>query len=86
MGEYVPYRKLKKIIADKKRQGKKVVLTGGCFDILHPGHIYLFRKSKEIGDILVVNVVNDKLAGTLAKHYGFKTMEDNGQGGVIMTN
>jgi D-beta-D-heptose 7-phosphate kinase/D-beta-D-heptose 1-phosphate adenosyltransferase len=60
MGKYVPYRKLKKIIADKKRQGKKVVLTGGCFDILHLGHIYLFRKSKEIGDILVVNVVNDE--------------------------
>jgi GNAT superfamily N-acetyltransferase len=35
---------------------------------------------------IVVNVVNDKLAGTLAKHYGFTTIEDNGQGGVIMTN
>lgn len=35
---------------------------------------------------IVVNVVNDKLAGTLAKYYGFKTMEDNGHGGVIMTN
>jgi len=34
---------------------------------------------------VVVNVVNDKLAGTLAKYYGFKTMEDNGHGGVIMT-
>jgi len=34
---------------------------------------------------IVVNVVNDKLAGTLAKYYGFKTMEDNGSGGVIMT-
>jgi GNAT superfamily N-acetyltransferase len=35
---------------------------------------------------VVVNVVNDKLASTLAKNYGFKTMEDNGQGGIIMTN
>ena len=35
---------------------------------------------------VVVNVVNDKLAGTLAKYYGFKTMEDNGHGGIIMTN
>jgi hypothetical protein len=34
---------------------------------------------------IVVNVVNEKLAGTLAKHYGFKTMVDNGSG-VIMTN
>ena len=35
---------------------------------------------------VVVNVVNDKLAGTLARYYGFKTMEDNDHGGVIMTN
>lgn len=35
---------------------------------------------------IVVNVVNDKLAGTLAKYYGFKTMENNDSGGVIMTN
>jgi GNAT superfamily N-acetyltransferase len=35
---------------------------------------------------VVVNVVNDKLATTLQKHYGFKTMEDNGSGGVIMSN
>ena len=34
---------------------------------------------------IVVNVVNEKLAGTLAKYYGFKAMEDNGQGGVIMS-
>ncbi len=35
---------------------------------------------------VVVNVVNEKLAGTLAKYYGFKTMGDNGSGGVIMSN
>jgi hypothetical protein len=35
---------------------------------------------------VVVNVVNEKLADTLAKHYAFKTIKDNGTGGVIMTN
>jgi len=59
MGEYVPYQKLESIIREEKKQGKVIVLTGGCFDILHEGHLYLFRKAKELGDILLVNVVND---------------------------
>jgi len=59
MGEYVPYQKLESIIREEKKQGKVVVLTGGCFDISHEGHLYLFRKARELGDVLVVNVVND---------------------------
>jgi hypothetical protein len=35
---------------------------------------------------MVVNVVNDKLASTLLNHYGLKNLEDNGHGGMIMTN
>jgi len=59
MGEYVPYQKLESIVREEKEQGKVIVLTGGCFDLIHEGHHYLFRKAKELGDILVVNVVND---------------------------
>jgi rfaE bifunctional protein nucleotidyltransferase chain/domain len=36
-----------------------VVFTNGCFDLLHPGHVYLFRKAKKLGDILVVAVNDD---------------------------
>ena len=60
MGKYVPYQKLEKIIDSEKVFGKSIVLTGGCFDIVHKGHLYLFRRAKEYGDILVVNVVNDE--------------------------
>lgn len=42
-----------------KRQKKKVVFTNGCFDILHRGHIHLFREAKKLGDILVVAVNDD---------------------------
>ena len=46
------------------------------------------EKKSYMGDDykVVVNVVNEKLAKTLAKHYGFKRLEDNGTGGVIMGN
>lgn len=40
--------------------GKTVVITGGCFDILHVGHIRLLEKSKKLGDFLFVLLENDK--------------------------
>ncbi len=60
MGEYIPYKKLERIIDGERVLDKRIVLTGGCFDIIHKGHLYLFRRAKEYGDILVINVVNDE--------------------------
>lgn len=42
-----------------KLQGKKVVFTNGCFDILHAGHVHYLEKAKASGDILVVGVNSD---------------------------
>jgi len=39
-----------------KRNGKRIVFTNGCFDILHKGHIKLLKKAKSLGDILVVAI------------------------------
>jgi len=38
------------------RNGKKVVFTNGCFDILHAGHITYLEKSKQLGEILIVAI------------------------------
>ena len=51
--------------SDKKNikkaiKGKKVVLVGGCFDILHFGHIKFLEKSKKYGNFLVVVLESDK--------------------------
>lgn len=46
-------------IARAKAQGRKIVFTNGCFDILHVGHITYLRKAKSLGDILVVGVNSD---------------------------
>jgi len=40
--------------------GKKVVFTNGCFDILHMGHIKLFEEAKAFGDVLVVGLNSDQ--------------------------
>ena len=50
---------LKKIIADFKARGKKIVFTNGCFDLLHYGHIKYLGDAKSMGDILVVAINSD---------------------------
>lgn len=42
-----------------KTQGKTVVWTNGCFDLLHAGHVRSFREAKALGDILVVGINSD---------------------------
>ncbi|MBM3210848.1 D-glycero-beta-D-manno-heptose 1-phosphate adenylyltransferase [Candidatus Poribacteria bacterium] len=42
-----------------RTQGKKIVTTNGCFDILHVGHVRYLQEAKEFGDILVVAVNSD---------------------------
>jgi D-beta-D-heptose 7-phosphate kinase/D-beta-D-heptose 1-phosphate adenosyltransferase len=42
-----------------RRKGKRVVLTNGCFDLLHAGHIRLFAASRVFGDVLVVALDDD---------------------------
>lgn len=41
-------------------QGKKIVLVGGCFDILHIGHIALFENAKKYGDSLFILLESDE--------------------------
>lgn len=50
---------LKRIATLKKLQGKKIVFTNGCFDILHYGHVMYLEKAKAIGDILIVGINSD---------------------------
>ncbi len=51
---------LKDICDKHKKSGKKIVITNGCFDILHSGHTYLLEEAKKNGDILVLALNSDK--------------------------
>ena len=50
---------LKAIIGKAKIEGKKVVFTNGCFDLLHRGHVHLLREAKKLGDLLIVGLNRD---------------------------
>jgi rfaE bifunctional protein nucleotidyltransferase chain/domain len=51
---------LKKKFFNLKKRNKRIVMTNGCFDIIHAGHIKIFKESKKLGDILVVAVNSDR--------------------------
>jgi rfaE bifunctional protein nucleotidyltransferase chain/domain len=42
-----------------RKEGRTVVFTNGCFDLLHAGHIRLFREAKKLGDVLIVALNSD---------------------------
>ena len=46
---------------------KKIVLAGGVFDIIHPGHIHTLNAAKALGDELVVAIATDKTAQKMKK-------------------
>ena len=43
----------------KNRNGRRVVFTNGCFDLLHPGHIRNLEQARELGDALVIGLNSD---------------------------
>jgi rfaE bifunctional protein nucleotidyltransferase chain/domain len=51
--------------APAKRNGKRVVFTNGCFDLLHPGHVKLLEAARAQGDALVVGLNSDDSVRTL---------------------
>jgi rfaE bifunctional protein nucleotidyltransferase chain/domain/rfaE bifunctional protein kinase chain/domain len=48
------------VVAGLRRRGGRLVATGGCFDLLHPGHLSLLRQARALGDTLVVCVNSDE--------------------------
>jgi D-beta-D-heptose 7-phosphate kinase/D-beta-D-heptose 1-phosphate adenosyltransferase len=53
------------ILDQLRAEGKTLVLTNGCFDLLHVGHIKLFAASKKMGDVLIVAIDDDDSVSAL---------------------
>jgi rfaE bifunctional protein nucleotidyltransferase chain/domain len=56
------YRELAAELDEQRRRGRTVVLTNGCFDVLHVGHVRLIGAAQELGDLLVVALNSDASA------------------------
>jgi D-beta-D-heptose 7-phosphate kinase/D-beta-D-heptose 1-phosphate adenosyltransferase len=59
MGKIVSQDELIQVTGREKRNGRTVVFTNGCFDLLHPGHVRCLAEARALGDLLVVAVNSD---------------------------
>lgn len=60
MDKIISAGKISPLAKELKSKNKKIVLVGGCFDILHLGHIIFLEKAKKTGDILLVLLESDQ--------------------------
>lgn len=56
---------IKGIVESLKGEGKKIVFTNGCFDILHIGHIRYLKEAKRFGDILIIGLNSDSSVSSI---------------------
>lgn len=63
----VSRQELAPLLAALQNEGKRIVFTNGCFDIVHPGHVDLLHRAAELGDILVLGLNTDESVRRLGK-------------------
>ncbi len=54
------FEQIERIAKRLREQGRKIIFTNGCFDILHRGHATYLQKAKELGDILILGLNSDE--------------------------
>ena len=75
---------LKIIVDDLKSKNQKIVMTNGCFDILHKGHINYLGKAKTLGDVLIVALnTDDSVRKLKGKNRPINTLDDRAE--VLMS-
>jgi len=60
MGAIVPRLDLAKLADSLRTQGRKIVTTNGCFDLLHIGHVRILKAARALGDVLVIGLNSDE--------------------------
>ncbi len=65
----------KKTLTDLGRSAIRVILAGGVFDIIHPGHIHTLRAAKALGNVLIVVIATDQTAQKMKHRLPLHNME-----------
>jgi D-beta-D-heptose 7-phosphate kinase/D-beta-D-heptose 1-phosphate adenosyltransferase len=69
-------------LLERRKAGQQIVMTNGCFDILHPGHVALLQHARSHGDCLVVGLNSDRSARAL-KGEGHPIIDQQGRAEVL---
>ncbi len=67
--------KNKKSLTDLGKNSLRIVLAGGVFDIIHPGHIHTLKAAKALGNVLIVVIATDKTAQKMKNRIPLHNME-----------
>lgn len=59
MGPICSRREIADLRARWRAEGKRVVFTNGCYDLLHPGHVRLLERARALGDVLILALNTD---------------------------
>ncbi|RAX58051.1 D-glycero-beta-D-manno-heptose-7-phosphate kinase [Helicobacter monodelphidis] len=60
LNKIVTLEKLPILLQELRLEGKRIVWSNGCFDILHYGHVRYLQEAKNFGDVLILGVNNDE--------------------------
>ena len=67
MTKFLPREDLLSKLSAARAEGKRIVFTNGCFDLMHVGHTRYLQAARSLGDVLVVGVNSDASVRTLDK-------------------
>jgi len=82
-GKVVGWNALKRRLARLRREGKRIVFTNGCFELIHAGHVQYLRAARRLGDALVVGVNTDRSARRLGKGPGRPVVNEKDRAEVL---
>jgi rfaE bifunctional protein nucleotidyltransferase chain/domain len=60
MGEILTWTESGETVRKLKEDGRKIVFTNGCFDIIHIGHVRYLKEAKALGDVLIIGLNSDR--------------------------
>lgn len=66
-----------------RQEGKRIVFTNGCFELIHPGHVRYLRAAARLGNVLVVAINSDASARRLGKGPGRPVVHERDRAEVV---
>jgi rfaE bifunctional protein nucleotidyltransferase chain/domain len=74
---------LRRRLSALRKEGKRIVFTNGCFELVHPGHVRYLGVARRLGDVLVVGVNSDASARRLRKGPGRPVVRERDRAEVV---
>ena len=65
MGKILTWTEAGETVGKLRKDGRKIVFTNGCFDLIHIGHVRYLREAKALGDVLIVGLNSDRSVSSI---------------------